>query len=135
MSLMDRPVDSEIHETFGSDIWQGLDRLAFCENAILLDLKDRSQGLLNTGRAGKKADDELEGIAAEFVRAFLDDIALLASGPGGKDNVAAACLEWNADGPDLLLRIARNEGFDASSCARLQEVLDTVRLSQCTYFQ
>lgn len=41
---------------------------------------------------------------------FLNDLALVASGQGGPDNVTATCLELSDDGQTHILRVARNGG-------------------------
>ncbi|EXJ91774.1 hypothetical protein A1O3_00324 [Capronia epimyces CBS 606.96] len=118
---------------FSQNPWRSLDRVAFCENAILLEVKDPSQGKahktpanhseLTTATAARSWRDE------QSLRNFLDDVALVAAGPGGKDKVAAVCLEreWQTaekSGLSLCLRVARNEGFDEQACSQLQHLLD-----------
>jgi hypothetical protein len=95
-------------------VWQGLDRLSFCENAILLELKACSQGTSTRARFGQDDDDVLPGgdLSRQMVRDFLDDIALVAAGKGGKDNVSAACMEIRDQDQIVVLRIAKNEGLD-----------------------
>ncbi|KAK5082570.1 hypothetical protein LTS08_008835 [Lithohypha guttulata] len=85
-------------------LWQGLDRLAFCENAILLELKDMSQGPIITSRKDKETQCKLGSFNDRLTESFLDDMALLAAGPG--------------------VRVARNEGFGGTACNDLQEVID-----------
>lgn len=96
-----------------SDVWQGLDRLAFCENAILLELKNKSQGPIITPSKAKRQHHKPGSDGHPYSDAFLDDIALIASADGGRDNVAAACLERDMNEPSgLVVRIAQNEGLE-----------------------
>lgn len=99
-------------------VWQGIDRLSFFENAILLELKYRSQGKpIKMRSPGSDDHMDLEGLdkknhLAHESRDFLDDFALVASGPGGPENVSAACLEISeTNDQDLVLRLARNGGL------------------------
>jgi len=110
------------------DLWQGLDRLAFCENAILLELKNKSQGTTLTSTNADRQHRDKEIHQRQYSKAFLDDIALIASAGGGGDNVTAACLEKNVDQPPgLVIRIARNEGLDEHIRASLQEIVDMAK--------
>lgn len=95
-------------------VWQGLDRLSFCENAILLDLKARSQGTSTRATFRQDDDDVLPGgdLSSQMVRDFLDDFALVAAGNGGKDNVSAVCMEIPDQDQIVVLRVAKNEGLD-----------------------
>ena len=57
--------------------------MAFCENAILLEVKDQSQGTARKTRpndsiVARSWRDE------QSLRNFLDVVALVAAGPGGK---------------------------------------------------
>jgi hypothetical protein len=69
-------------------VWQGLDRLPFYENAILIETKARSQG--KSTRAGSRQDDPVvlpdDELSRQIVRDMLDDFALVAAGNGGKGN-------------------------------------------------
>ncbi|KIW22049.1 uncharacterized protein PV07_12554 [Cladophialophora immunda] len=103
---------------FSDNPWRSLDRVAFCENAILLEVKSQSQGKAHITRSkdivmARPWRDE------QSLRNFLNDAALVAAGPGGKDNVVATCLEWETT-HKLCLRVARNEGFDEKACNQLQ---------------
>lgn len=95
-------------------VWQGLDRLSFCENAILLELKARSQGTSTRATFRQDDGDVLPGgdLSRQMVRDFLDDFALVAAGNGGKDNVSAACMEIPDQDQIVVLRVAKNEGLD-----------------------
>ena len=105
-------------------VWQGVDRLAFFENAILLELKYRSQG-----KPVKMDSPNIEGndTLRQEVRNFLDDFALLASGPGGPDNVSAASMEISEmDDKNLVLRVARNGGLNDEMLCRLKGTVRTI---------
>jgi hypothetical protein len=95
-------------------VWQGLDRLSFGENAILLEIKARSQGISTRATFRQDDHDFLPGgdLPRQMLRDFLDDFALVAAGNGGKDNVSAACLEIKDQDEIILLRVAKNEGLD-----------------------
>lgn len=104
--------------------WQGLDRQAFHENAILLDLKCRVQGHLLKPSAvplhnGLHRD---ESTAARDARCFLDDMALVVAGNGGKENVTAVTMEKGQEGT-LTIRIAQNDGVDLKTCPELESLL------------
>ena len=99
-------------------VWKGIDRLSFFENAILLELKYRSQGKpvkMYSPSIGR--EDPLD----QERRNFLDDFALVVSGPGGPDNVSAACIEISErDDQNLVLRVARNGGINDEMLCRLK---------------
>ncbi|KAL2037608.1 hypothetical protein N7G274_009721 [Stereocaulon virgatum] len=60
-------------------------------------------------------------------RDFLDDFALVASGPGGPDNVCAASIEISErDDRLLLLRVARNGGINKEMLCRLKGIVRSV---------
>lgn len=105
-------------------VWQGLDRLSFCENAILLELKARSQGTAT--RANFRPDDEevlrVGDLSRQMVRDFLDDFALVAAGNGGKDNVSATCMEVRDQDQVVVLRVAKNEGLDEQTRLSLNDI-------------
>ncbi len=105
-------------------VWQGIDRLSFFENAILLELKYRSQGQPVKMRTPSiKRKDPL----VQESRDFLDDFALVASGPGGPDNVSAACMEISKnDDQILVLRVARNGGIDHEMLCRLRGTIRSI---------
>jgi hypothetical protein len=109
------------------DVWQGLDRLSFYENAILLDVKHPQQGASFKTCPTRTRDDLIEGtgLPHQLVRHFLDDIALVGAGSGGKDNVSAAFIGFGTDEKSLITFIARNEGLDE---ARLQSLQRFVRM-------
>ena len=105
-------------------VWQGVDRLGFFENAILLELKYRSQG-----KPVKMDSPNIEGndTLRQETRNFLDDFALVASGPGGPDNVSAASMEISEiDDKTLVLRVARNGGFNDEMLCRLKRTVRTI---------
>ena len=104
-------------------VWHNLDRLAFCEHAILLHLVCKSRGLMTTVSriARVQAQSPQDGLS----EMFLDDVALVVAGDGGKDNVAAACLETDPVQPGrLFIRIARNDGVGRDICRNLQAIID-----------
>lgn len=114
-------------------VWQGIDRLSFFENAILLELKYRSQGKPVTMRSAGGSDDlglrNIEGKnqLTQESRDFLDNFALVASGPGGPDNVSAACMEISErDDHILVLRVARNAGLSDEMLCRLRGIIRNV---------
>ena len=95
------------------DVWQGIDRLAFHENAILLDVRLRSQGdptrsAIDThNHAGSQ-----DGLTPQLICNILDEFALLVSASGGKDNVSAACMEYDKDLRTVTFRISSNDGIE-----------------------
>ena len=105
-------------------VWQGLDRLSFCENAILLDLKARSQGAPTRARFGSDDGDALPDghLSRQMVRDFLDDFALVAAGNGGKDHVSATCMEIRDQDQTMVLRVAKNEGLDEQTLRGLNDI-------------
>ena len=109
-------------------IWQNLDRLSFCENAILLDLKSHSQGKPIKMRASQICCDIApdSNLPRQMICDFLDDFALVVSGNGGKDNVSAACMEIDDQGGTIVLRVARNEGLDEQMMGELRRILQAM---------
>ena len=111
-------------------VWQGVDRLEFFENAILLEFKYRSQGhpvKMLSPSGGLDLDPETierkDALTRES-RAFLDDFALVASGPGGPDNVSAVCMETSErDDQTLVLRVARNGGLNDEMISGLRSII------------
>jgi hypothetical protein len=94
------------------DIWQGINRLAFHENAILPDVRLRSQGV--PIRSAVLNDDHAEshdGLSPQLIRNVLDDFALVLSGHGGKDNVSTVCMENNEELRIITLRVSSNDGI------------------------
>ena len=103
-------------------VWQGLDRLSFCENAILLEMKARSQGT-STRDYCKEGRTDLPlnlDLTRQMARDFLDDFALVAAGHGGKDNVCASCMEIRNEDQIVTLRIAKNDGVDEQTLRGLE---------------
>ena len=98
--------------------------MSFFENAILLELKYRSQGKpVKMHSPSIERKDPLD----QERRNFLDDFALVASGPGGPENVSAACMEISErDDQILVLRVARNGGFDDEMLCRLKGTIRSV---------
>src|SRR5437016_13370135 len=105
-------------------VWQGLDRLSFCENAILLELKARSQGAPTRARFALDDEDALpEGhLSRQMVRDFLDDFVLVAAGKGGKDHVSAACMEIRDQDSTVVVRVAKNEGLGEQTLRGLNDI-------------
>lgn len=105
--------------------WRDLDRLAFCENAILLHLTSKSRGVMTTASRSAGELVQSQTLYDQLCEVFLDDVALVVAGDGGKDNVAAACLETNPAQPGrLFIRIARNDGVSERACQHLRALLD-----------
>ena len=105
-------------------VWQGVDRLSFFENAILLELKARSQG-----KPVKMHSPNIDGndTLRQESRNFLDDFALVASGPGGPDNVAAASMEISEiNEKNLVVRVARNGGLNDEMLCRIKGTIRTI---------
>jgi hypothetical protein len=105
-------------------VWRGLDRLAFCENAILLELKARSQGS-STKVSARQDDSDLhseDDLSRQMICNFLDDFALVMSGAGGKNNVSAVCMEADDQDQIITLRVARNEGVDDQALLELNRI-------------
>ena len=120
---------------FPSQVWHGLDRQSFFENAILLsDLKHRSQGLpIKTSKteiALSLECPDYENGFQERIPSFLDDLTLVASGAGGPMNVTAACLESRGKSPNFTLRVARNESHDRSLINDLTKMVEIAAKSQ-----
>jgi hypothetical protein len=110
------------------DIWQGLDRLSFCENAILLDIKNLQQGEPFLTRTTKEGHDLIDGtgLPSQLVCNFLDDFALAVAGSGGKDNVSAVFAEFREDEKALTIYVARNEGLDEPRLESLRQLLGMI---------
>ncbi len=104
-------------------IWKNINRLAFFENAILLETKSRSQGKpIKSNNTREDHDTLSEGVLSRPTGQYLlDDLALLVSGAGGKDNVCAVCLEVDERHKSLVLRVARNEGLNSQMMHDLNE--------------
>lgn len=97
--------------------WEGCDRQAFHEAAILLDCKYRNQGSLikpstlpSSSAIPRERDFPLDN---ELVRGFLNDVALFVAGSGGKEHVAAVSLEDH--GETFVLRVATNDAIQEES--------------------
>jgi len=105
-------------------VWRDLDRLAFCENAILLEIKTRSQGNLTKVCARQDDSDphSKDDLSRQMICNFLDDFALVASGAGGKNNVSAVCMEAGDQDQIITLRVARNESVDDQMLLELNRI-------------
>lgn len=107
-----------------SNVWQGVDRVAFHENAILLDVKLRS--LDNPIKPTIQDDQHVEpqdGLTAQHVRNILDDLALVLSADGGSDNVSAVCMEHDESLSTITLRMASNDGVPPKKLGDLRRLL------------
>ena len=95
------------------DVWQRVDRLTFHENAILLDVKVRSQG--TPSRSAIRNYDHVgsqDGLTPQLICDVLDDFALVVSGNGGKDNVSAAGMEYDEELGTITFRVSSNDGVE-----------------------
>lgn len=72
---------------------------------------------------------DVGSILLQMTPGFLDDFALVASGPGGPDNVTAACLELNAESQTYTVRVAKNEHPDCWTLGRLKVIITTIFMS------
>ena len=109
------------------DVWQGIDRLAFHENAILLDVRLRSQGV--PIKSALPNDDDIQSDddpSPQLIRNVLDDVALVLSGHGGKDNVSAVCMENDEERHTITLRVSSNDGIDEQKLGDLEGLLQLV---------
>lgn len=113
-----------------TQVWEGLDRQGFFENAILLDLEHRSQGqpvktpprsLANCIPTFLPEED-----ISRWVPGFLDDFALAVSGPGGPENVSAVCIEIEPIHEVVVLRVARNAGLNKEVLCHLESITNTM---------
>lgn len=120
---------------FPCAVWNGIDRQSFFEHAILLsDMRHRSQGhpIKMRGREHGKSPNSTEQVDTlrQMTPDFLDDFAVIASGPGGPDNVTAACLELSDEGRTYTLRVARNGGNGGDALGPVRDIIETI----CTGF-
>ncbi len=113
-----------------TQVWEGLDRQGFFENAILFELKHPSQGhpvktpirnLANCIPTFQREEDIFR-----WVPGFLDDFALAVSGPGGPENVSAVCIEIEPIHEVVVLRVARNAGFSKEVLCHLESITKTM---------
>ena len=108
-------------------VWNGIDRLSFHENAVLLELKQRSQAK-EPLKLGQESDCEPltshnSVLSAQEARVFLDDFALVAAGPGGADNFSAACFENEESSTTATIRAARNAGISSDVLRDLRSLV------------
>ena len=112
-----------------SNVWNGLDELAFYENAMILELLERSQGIspVSIANSGCRRDSNKGGGELPWVSDFVDDFALIAAGSGGAPNVTAACLE-REESPAVCftIRVAKNEPFKAREEQYLEGIIKTM---------
>ncbi|KAI4218905.1 MAG: hypothetical protein L6R40_008746, partial [Gallowayella cf. fulva] len=73
--------------------------------------------------------EDIGSILLQITPGFLDDFALVASGPGGPNNVTAACLELNAESQIYTVRVARNEHSDYCTLGGLKDIISTIFMS------
>ena len=112
-------------------VWNGIDRRFFFEDAILLsDEKYRSQGhSLKLSNRTPDASSDPTDQADQLLRMtpdFLNDLALVASGQGGPNNVIVTCLKLSGDGQKHTLRVARNGGGHGDFLAGIKDIITTV---------
>ena len=108
-------------------VWQGVDALAFYENAILLDVRFRSQGI--PIRSAISCNDQVQAdkdLSPQLIRNVLDDLALVLSGHGGKDNVSAICMEDDTESHVTILRLSSNDGVGEQKLADFEGLLKLV---------
>ena len=109
-------------------VWDDIARRPFFENAILLDVKHRSQGspvkkpVVLSEESGI-SDAQNGESASTWVPGFLDDFALVASGAGGPGNVSAACMEIESGQRVVTIRVARNAGFNVDTLCYLEGII------------
>jgi len=113
-------------------VWEGLDRLSFFENAILLDVNSQTQGQpIKRGVVQSDANTAIPGsqFSNQLFQNFLDDFALVVAGAGGKDNVSAVCMDVDEPNRAFILRLARNEGLDDGTLLHLRRILQLMTKS------
>ena len=114
-------------------VWENIDRLAFFENAILLELICRAQGTstkMNVPNSLAAPTPEAQELYPYQIRDLLDDIALVASGTGGPYNVSAACLEvCDCKSRTFVLRLARNNGMNNDVLEKMNAMLSEAALA------
>ena len=113
-----------------TNVWQSIDRIPFFKYAILLELKSRTQGTARKSKASQGTDRSTTTTHALYpydIRAFLDDIALLASAYGGTDNVTAVCLEISdCNDRTIVIRLATNDGTNENTITHLNNMLSEI---------
>jgi len=115
-----------------TNTWLNVDKTAFRENAILLELKNRAQGRLFRADSCNEVGDAASatsGVHPYATENLLDDLALIVAGPGGRENVTAACLEvesvFDSD-RTLVVRVAKNGGTPSFFVEEMQKFCDLV---------
>jgi hypothetical protein len=112
-----------------SNVWSGLDELAFYENTMILELLERSQGIspVTIANPGRRRDSNKSCGELPWVYDFVDDFALIAAGSGGAPNVTAACLE-REESPAVCftVRVAKNEPFKPREEQYLESIIMTM---------
>jgi hypothetical protein len=111
------------------NVWNSLDELAFYENAIILELLERSQGIspVSIANSDRRRDNNEDCGEVSWVSDFVDDFALIAAGAGGASNVTAACLE-REESPAVCftVRVAKNEPFKPREEQYLEGIIMTM---------
>ena len=113
---------------------RGLDCHTFFKNTKLLsDLKHHSQGhsiKTSTCEAATSfvAHDH-ESVLQQMILSLLNDFALVASGPGGANNVTAACLELQDESQTYTLRVAKNKSSDQRTLDGLTAMTNSISVS------
>ncbi len=112
-----------------SNVWNGLDELAFYENTMILELLERSQGIspVSIANSNRRRDSSKDCGELPWVSDFVDDFALIAAGSGGAPNVTAACLE-REESPVVCfaVRVAKNEPFKPRGEQYLEGIITTM---------
>ena len=113
------------------NIWKDVDKLAFHENGIILEILGRSQGTAPSKLSSRKNVVESDGDSddLEWVTHLLDDFALVSAGAGGASNIAAACLDLSqTPGNCFNIRVAKNEDFTFAQLQYLKAIVNIMNL-------
>ncbi|KAK5050525.1 hypothetical protein LTR84_003806 [Exophiala bonariae] len=106
------------------DVWQEIDRVEFHENAILLDVRVRSQDYpIKHNVYDDHQVESQDGLTQQLLRDVLDDFALVLSGRGGPDHVSAVCMECDEERRVITLRISSNDGVNQQTLDQLNRLL------------
>lgn len=102
-----------------------MDELTFYENAIILELLKRSQekSPVRIANSRRRRDSDKACKELPWVSDFVDNFALIAAGSGGTRNVTAACLEREESPACFIVRVAKNEPFDAREEQYLEGII------------
>ena len=115
---------------FLHNVWSGVDRRAFHENTIILEVEQHLQDIpiprTNVSASALRYAEPITHLhIEESVPDFLDDVALLASGNAGPENVCGVCLENDDRNGKFTIRLARNEGVQPRLLEVFQNVVQT----------